>query len=61
MLVAVWVAFGVLGMLVLVVPSLRLWRCAKELGRQVGRVSDQLAAASAQLEVAAPHPPDRRD
>lgn len=60
MLVAAWVAFGVLGMLVLVVPTLRLWRTVKALGREVGRVSDQLVEASSQLDVAAQKLPTRR-
>lgn len=60
MLVVVWVVFGVLGMLVLVVPTLRLWRAVKALGREVGRVSDQLAEASTQLDVAARDLPTRR-
>ncbi len=61
MLVGVWVVCGVLGMLVLVVPTLRLWRTVKELGREIGRVSDQLADASSQLDVAARELPSRRD
>lgn len=52
----VWVVFGVLGILVLLVPTLRLWRAVKELGREVGRVSDQLAQASTQLDVGGPRP-----
>ncbi|WP_019877212.1 hypothetical protein [Sporichthya polymorpha] len=61
MLVAVWVVCGVLGLLVLVVPTLRLWRLVKELGREVGRVADELADASTRLDVAAQHLPARRD
>jgi hypothetical protein len=61
MLVAVWVVCGVLGMLVLVVPTLRLWRLVKALGREVGRVSDQLVDASSQLDLAAQKLPTRRD
>ncbi|GAA0622681.1 hypothetical protein GCM10009547_27030 [Sporichthya brevicatena] len=61
MLVAVWVVCGVLGLLVLVVPTLRLWRLVKELGREVGRVADELADASTQLDVAAQRLPTRRD
>ena len=61
MLVAVWVICGVLGMLVLVVPTLRLWRLVKALGREVGRVSSQLADASSQLDLAAQQLPTRRD
>jgi hypothetical protein len=61
MLVAVWVGFGVLGVLVLVVPTLRLWRIVKQLGREVGRVSDELVEASTQLDVAARDLPTRRD
>ena len=61
MLVAVWVVCGVLGVLVLVVPTLRLWRIVKQLGREVGRVSDQLVEASTQLDVAARELPTRRD
>jgi hypothetical protein len=59
-MVAVWVLCGVLGVLVLVVPTLRLWRIVKQLGREVGRVSDQLAEASTQLDVAARDLPTRR-
>jgi hypothetical protein len=61
MLVAVWVVCGVLGVLVLVVPTLRLWRIVKQLGREVGRVSDELAEASTRLDVAARDLPTRRD
>ena len=61
MLVAVWVVCGVLGVLVLVVPTLRLWRIVKQLGREVGRVSDELVEASTQLDVAARDLPTRRD
>lgn len=61
MLVVVWVALGVLGILVLVVPTLRLWRAVKELGREIGRVSDQLSEASTRLDVAARDLPTRRD
>ncbi len=61
MLVVVWVVLGVLGMLVLVVPTLRLWRVVKQLGREVGRVSDQLVDASNQLDLAARELPTRRD
>lgn len=61
MLVALWVGFGVLGVLVLVVPTLRLWRIVKQLGREVGRVSDELVEASTQLDVAARDLPARRD
>lgn len=61
MLVVVWVGFGVLGMLVLVVPTLRLWRVVKQLGREVGRVSDQLVDASNHLDLAARELPTRRD
>jgi hypothetical protein len=59
-LVGLWVVCGVLGMLILVVPTLRLWRIVKELGREVGRVSDSLAEASTQLDVAARDLPTRR-
>lgn len=51
--IALWVAFGALGLLLLVVPALRLWRAVRELGREVGRVSDSLSAASMQLEAVA--------
>ncbi|HUR72865.1 MAG TPA: hypothetical protein VMZ00_01240 [Sporichthya sp.] len=61
MLVALWVGFGVLGVLVLVVPTLRLWRIVKQLGREVGRVSDELVDASTQWDVAARDLPARRD
>ena len=61
MLLALWVGFGVLGVLVLVVPALRLWRIVKQLGREVGRVSDQLVEASTRLDVAARDLPTRRD
>jgi hypothetical protein len=47
--------------LVLVVPTLRLWRIVKQLGREVGRVSDELVEASTQLDVAARDLPTRRD
>jgi hypothetical protein len=60
-LVVLWVVCGVLGMLVLVIPTFRLWRTVKELGREVGRVSDQLADASTRLDVAARDLPTRRD
>ncbi|MBA3742132.1 hypothetical protein [Sporichthya sp.] len=61
MLVVAWVVFGVVGILVLVVPTLRLWRVVKQLGREVGRVSDQLVDASNQLDLAARELPTRRD
>ncbi len=61
MWVGVWVACGVLGMLVLVVPALRLWRVVRDLGREVGRVSDSLAVASASLDLAARDLPTRHD
>lgn len=61
MLVVVWVICGVLGMLVLVVPTLRLWRVVKNLGREVARVSDQLVDASSQLDLAARDLPTRRN
>jgi hypothetical protein len=61
MLVAVWVVFGVLGVLVLVLPTLRLWRIVKQLGREVSRVSEDLVEASTQLDVAARDLPTRRD
>lgn len=60
MLLVVWVVCGVLGILVLVVPTLRLWRLVKGLGREVARVSDQLADASSRLDVAARDLPSRR-
>lgn len=61
MLVGVWVACGVLGLLVLLVPALRLWRVVRDLGREVGRVSDSLTAASTNLENAARELPTRHD
>lgn len=61
MLIALWVVCGVLGVLVLVVPTLRLWRLVKALGREVGRVSDQLVEATSQLDAAAHKLPARRD
>lgn len=61
MLVAVWVACGVLGLLVLVVPTLRLWRTVKALGREVGRVSDSLLAATEGLENASRNLPTRQN
>lgn len=48
--VGVWVFVGVLGLVVLAVPAVRLWAYVRELGREVARVSDSLAAASADLE-----------
>ena len=61
MLVGVWVACGVLGMLVLLVPALRLWRVVRDLGREVGRVSDSLLEASTALEVVSRELPTRHD
>lgn len=61
MLIALWVVCGVLGVLVLVVPTLRLWRLVKALGREVGRVSDQLVEATSQLDMAAHKLPARHD
>jgi hypothetical protein len=61
MLIALWVVCGVLGVLVLMVPTLRLWRLVKALGREVGRVSDQLVEATSRLDVAAQQLPARRD
>jgi hypothetical protein len=61
MLIALWVVCGVLGVLVLMVPTLRLWRLVKALGREVGRVSDQLVEATSRLDVAAQKLPARRD
>lgn len=51
--VALWVACGVLGLLVLVVPAWRLWQVVRELGREVGRVSDSLSAATLRLDESA--------
>lgn len=51
--VALFVGCGVLGLLILLVPALRLWQAVRELGREVGRVSDSLSAASLELETAA--------
>ena len=60
MLVVLWVVCGVLGILLLVVPTLRLWRLVKSLGREVARVSEQLADASSALDVASRDLPSRR-
>lgn len=61
MWVGIWVGCGVLGVLVLVVPALRLWRVVRELGREVGRVSDSLMAAGTALDLAARELPTRHD
>jgi hypothetical protein len=60
MLVVVSVLCGVLGILVLVVPALRLWRVVKNLGREVSRVSDSLSEATGRLDLAARELPTRR-
>jgi hypothetical protein len=48
--VLLWVFFGTAGLLVLVVPVLRLWRQGRVLGQEVARVGRELRAASAELE-----------
>ncbi|MGQ0845879.1 MAG: hypothetical protein ACT4QF_17290 [Sporichthyaceae bacterium] len=52
MYVGLWVAIGVLGILFLAVPTLKLWRTVKVLGKEVKRVSSELGAAGAALEEA---------
>jgi uncharacterized membrane protein len=49
-LVIVWVLAGVLGLGVLVIPALRLWRQVRALSGEVRRVAHDLSAASAELE-----------
>jgi len=51
-LVIVWVVAGVLGLGVLVVPALRLWRQVRALSGEVRRVAHDLRTASAELEQA---------
>lgn len=51
--VVVWIGIATLGLLVLAVPAVRLWAAVRELGREVGRVSDELGAAGLALEQAA--------
>lgn len=50
--VGIWVAIGVAGLIVLVLPSLRLWRAVRVLGKEVKRVSIELGTAGAALEQA---------
>lgn len=59
MTVGLWVAIGAAGLLVLVLPSLRLWHAVKGLGREVKRVSSELGAAGAALEEASRKLPGR--
>jgi hypothetical protein len=51
-LVMVWVVAGVLGLGVLLIPALRLWRQVRALSAEVRRVADDLSTAGAELEQA---------
>lgn len=51
-LVIVWVLAGVLGLVALVIPALRLWRQVRALSGEVRRVAHDLSNASAELEQA---------
>lgn len=52
MAVGIWVAIGVLGLLILVPPTLHVWRAVRVLGKEVKRVSADLGSAGAALEQA---------
>ena len=63
-LTAVWLVFllvgvGVLGLVVLALFTLRLWRQVRQLGRDVAAAGDRVSRAAAALEQVAP-PASRR-
>jgi hypothetical protein len=58
--VLLWVVAGVLGLAVLVVPALRLWRQVRLLSSEVRRVAHDLGTASEELERAGRDLPRRR-
>ena len=55
--VLVGVLLGVVGLAVLALLTLRLWRQVRGLGRQIAAASNRLAAAGDGLETATPRPP----
>jgi hypothetical protein len=58
-LVFVWVVAGILGLAVLIVPAVRLWREVRLLSRELRRVANDLTTASAALEQASRSLPRR--
>jgi len=54
--VAIDVTAAVLGLAVLALVALRLWRQVRDLGRQVRAAGDQIAAATAELDRVTPGP-----
>lgn len=58
-MVLVWVVAGVLGIAVLVVPALRLWREVRALGRTVKQVSRDIGDAREGLDAVTRNLPRR--